>query len=139
MNRILLVATILVVILLVPTVSQAREPGCNTKACNARVQKKVGCKTTACHVRVKHKRWIKIIAPHRGWLRAVRFCESGNHGLYRANTGNGFYGAYQFTISSWRAVGGYGLPHHAPPIEQDFRAILLLRLQGPGAWPVCGR
>jgi Transglycosylase-like domain len=78
------------------------------------------------------------VRPYRWWLRAVRYCESGNHGLYRANTGNGFYGAYQFTLSSWYAVGGSGYPHQASPLEQDYRAVRLLHLQGPGAWPVCG-
>lgn len=141
MNRIaMLVASLVLVLLMVPTAAaEAREPGCKTRACDARVKKKVGCKTNSCHTRVKHKRWKKIIAPHQSWLRKVRYCESGNHGLYRTNTGNGFYGAYQFTLSSWRAVGGYGFPHNARPIEQDYRAVLLLRLQGRGAWPHCGR
>jgi len=36
------------------------------------------------------------------WLR-LRQCESGNN--YAINTGNGYYGAYQFDASTWRAVG----------------------------------
>jgi hypothetical protein len=73
---------------------------------------------------------------YRGWLASTRACESG--GRYGTNTGNGFFGAYQFTLSSWRAVGGRGYPHLAPPLEQDYRAVRLLHLQGAGAWPVCG-
>lgn len=70
------------------------------------------------------------------WAR-LRECESGSDGLYLANTGNGYYGAYQFTLESWRAVGGTGYPHKAPPFEQDFRAKKLKALQGWGAWPAC--
>ena len=77
----------------------------------------------------------RITTPYRGWLAGVRACESG--GNYGTNTGNGFFGAYQFTLSSWAAVGGWGYPHLAAPLEQDFRAVKLLHLQGPGAWPNC--
>jgi hypothetical protein len=66
---------------------------------------------------------------------ALRECESSDD--YSADTGNGFYGAYQFTISSWYAVGFSGLPSDAPPAEQDLAAQRLLALQGWGAWPVC--
>jgi hypothetical protein len=63
-------------------------------------------------------------------------CESG--GNYATNTGNGFYGAYQFTLSSWASVGGRGRPDLAGPFEQDGRALRLRSIQGRGAWPVCG-
>lgn len=78
----------------------------------------------------------RIVAPYRAWLARVRQCESGSR--YGIATGNGFYGAYQFTLSSWYAAGGRGMPHHASPLEQDYRAVRLLHLQGRGAWPVCG-
>jgi hypothetical protein len=98
------------------------------------------CHTLICHHRVAHRQrdtaWRRIVSPYQGWLARVRRCESG--GVYTTNTGNGFYGAYQFTVSSWRAVGGWGMPHLARPLEQDYRAVRLLGLQGRGAWPVCG-
>jgi hypothetical protein len=71
-----------------------------------------------------------------GALAAIRSCESG--GNYSTNTGNGFYGAYQFTQSSWEAVGGSGNPAAASPAEQDKRAAMLLARSGAGNWPVCG-
>ena len=77
----------------------------------------------------------RTVAPYRAWLAKVRQCESG--GNYGTATGNGFWGAYQFTLSSWHAVGGHGYPHRAGRLEQDYRAVRLLHLQGPGAWPVC--
>jgi hypothetical protein len=72
-----------------------------------------------------------------GTLAAIRQCESG--GNYSTNTGNGFYGAYQFTQSTWESVGGSGSPAAASPAEQDKRAAILYAKSGPGPWPVCGR
>jgi Transglycosylase-like domain len=65
------------------------------------------------------------------WYR-LRMCESGNN--YRANTGNGYYGAYQFDLSTWRSVGGTGLPSDASPAEQDYRARLLYQARGWAPW-----
>jgi hypothetical protein len=77
-----------------------------------------------------------ITPPGPDILAAIRGCESG--GDYSTNTGNGFYGAFQFTLSTWAAVGGSGLPSEASPHEQDERAAQLYRELGPGPWPVCG-
>lgn len=62
-------------------------------------------------------------------------CESG--GNWAINTGNGYYGGLQFSLSSWRAVGGSGYPHQASRDEQIARAEMLLDRQGWGAWPAC--
>lgn len=62
-------------------------------------------------------------------------CESG--GRWNINTGNGFYGGLQFTLSSWQAVGGSGYPHLASKSEQIARAEILQSRQGWGAWPAC--
>jgi len=71
-----------------------------------------------------------------GQLAAIRACESG--GNYSTSTGNGFYGAYQFTRSTWESVGGTGSPAAASPAEQDVRATALLARSGSSPWPVCG-
>jgi hypothetical protein len=65
------------------------------------------------------------------WYR-LRVCESGNN--YRTNTGNGYYGAYQFDLGTWRSVGGSGLPSSASAAEQDYRARLLYRARGWAPW-----
>ena len=70
------------------------------------------------------------------WER-LRFCESG--GVYTTNSGNGFYGAYQFDRQTWESMGGSGLPSAAPYWEQDIRAKALYWARGPQPWPVCGR
>jgi LysM repeat protein len=67
----------------------------------------------------------------------LAMCEST--GNWAINTGNGFYGGLQFTPSSWRAVGGTGMPHQASKAEQIARAKKLQALQGWGAWPACSK
>jgi resuscitation-promoting factor RpfA len=70
------------------------------------------------------------------WAR-LRQCESG--GRYNINSGNGFYGAYQFHPRTWRGLGYPGLPHQAPPEMQDDAARKLQARSGWGQWPVCSR
>jgi hypothetical protein len=65
----------------------------------------------------------------------LRNCESSDN--YQENSGNGFYGAYQFTLGSWRATGEAGMPNDAPPTVQDAAAKRLLAIQGWRAWPNC--
>ena len=63
-------------------------------------------------------------------------CESG--GDYSADTGNGYYGAYQFDQSTWDAYAPSGYqgtnPAEAPPAIQDEAAASVPY----DAWPNCG-
>ncbi|WP_207547268.1 transglycosylase family protein, partial [Mycobacterium talmoniae] len=68
---------------------------------------------------------------------AIAQCESG--GNWGIATGNGYYGGLQFTPSTWRANGGSGSASSASREEQIRVAENVLRTQGIGAWPVCGR
>jgi LysM repeat protein len=68
------------------------------------------------------------------WDRLAQ-CEAG--GNWAINTGNGYYGGLQFTLSSWKAVGGTGYPHEASREEQIARGQALQARQGWGAWPAC--
>ncbi len=70
-------------------------------------------------------------------LELLRECESG--GDYGADTGNGYYGAYQFSPETWRGLGYGGLPHESAPEVQDEAAVALQSQQGRGAWPSCSR
>ena len=70
-------------------------------------------------------------------LEAIAACESG--GDPTTDTGNGFYGKYQFTLETWAAVGGSGNPAQASEAEQDRRAAILYAQAGASPWPVCGR
>ena len=67
----------------------------------------------------------------------IRQCESG--GNYSTNTGNGYYGAYQFSQSTWSGLGYSGTPSSASPATQDAAAAALAARSGFGQWPVCGR
>ncbi|POM27102.1 Resuscitation-promoting factor Rpf precursor [Actinomadura rubteroloni] len=67
-------------------------------------------------------------------------CESG--GNPRSVNPAGYYGLYQFSLSSWASVGGSGKPSDAPAAEQTYRAQLLYKRVGgrwQGQWPNCGR
>ncbi len=71
-------------------------------------------------------------------LAAIAQCES--HGNPRAISASGTYrGKYQFSFHTWSTVGGKGDPARASETEQDRRAAMLYRRDGPGQWPVCGR
>jgi len=70
------------------------------------------------------------------WQR-LRNCEAG--GRYDRNSGNGYYGAYQFSAGTWRSLGFKGLPHQAPPEVQDEAARKLQARSGWGQWPACSR
>ncbi|HEY2059741.1 MAG TPA: transglycosylase family protein [Amycolatopsis sp.] len=66
----------------------------------------------------------------------LRMCEAS--GRYNTNTGNGYYGAYQFNLDTWRSVGGQGRPDQASPREQDYRALYLYRMRGWQPWECAG-
>lgn len=70
-------------------------------------------------------------------LERIAECESG--GDPTMDTGNGYYGKYQFSRATWRSVGGRGNPARASEAEQDRRAARLYRREGTKPWPVCGR
>ena len=71
------------------------------------------------------------------WAALAR-CESG--GRVNAVSSNGlYYGLYQFSIPTWRAMGGAGLPSQASAAEQTARAQALYARSGAGQWPVCGK
>lgn len=66
----------------------------------------------------------------------LRTCESGDN--YTIDTGNGYYGAYQFSLATWHGVGGQGYPNQASRLEQNYRALYLYRMRGWGPWSCAG-
>ena len=68
------------------------------------------------------------------WAKLAQ-CESG--GKSETNTGNGFYGMYQFTLETWQALGGTGYPHEADAATQTAMAKKLQAQAGWGQWPGC--
>ncbi|MEW2414124.1 transglycosylase family protein [Streptomyces sp. NPDC046866] len=73
------------------------------------------------------------------WDRVAQ-CESG--GNWSINTGNGYYGGLQFSASTWAAYGGKSYApqaNQASKAQQIAIAEKVLKGQGKGAWPVCGK
>ncbi|WDQ01537.1 transglycosylase family protein [Micromonospora chalcea] len=71
---------------------------------------------------------------------AVARCESG--GNWKINTGNGYYGGLQFSRATWNGYGGQKYAARADLAsrsEQIAVAEKVLRGQGIGAWPTCGK
>jgi hypothetical protein len=65
----------------------------------------------------------------------LRACESS--GDYTTNTGNGYYGAYQFDLRTWQGLGYEGLPSAATAAVQDQAALRLQAQRGWQPWPEC--
>jgi hypothetical protein len=84
------------------------------------------------------------LAAYRGWIECTIDHESRNSGTYWTNTGNSYYGAFQFTFSTWAAAArdaGYPLLAGTPPVApeigpeyQDLVAVWLLVHSGPQHW-----
>jgi hypothetical protein len=70
-------------------------------------------------------------------LHKLRVCESGDN--YREDTGNGYFGAYQFAPSTWKALGFKGRPDRAKAATQNHAARKLHREAGWSAWPSCSQ
>ncbi|HZL07577.1 MAG TPA: ubiquitin-like domain-containing protein [Candidatus Dormibacteraeota bacterium] len=65
------------------------------------------------------------------WLAKLRGCESG--GNYADNTGNGYYGAYQFSVGTWNSLNtGYATANLAPPAVQDSAIVKNTNRSGAG-------
>jgi len=74
-------------------------------------------------------------APSSGVWASLAQCESG--GNWSIDTGNGYYGGLQFSLSTWQGYGGSGMPHEASASEQIAVAERVQASQGWGAWPAC--
>jgi uncharacterized protein YabE (DUF348 family) len=65
-------------------------------------------------------------------------CESG--GNWAINTGNGYYGGLQFSLSTWRSYGGPGYPHEQSRETQIAIATKVRDANGGyGSWPHCSQ
>jgi len=81
----------------------------------------------------------KAATPWNVWD-SVASCESSNN--WSIDSGNGFYGGLQFTKSTWLGFGGgqfASSAQYATRDQQIYVAQATLRVQGPGAWPVCSK
>ncbi|MEO8107769.1 MAG: transglycosylase family protein [Actinomycetes bacterium] len=81
------------------------------------------------------KRRVVRVGTGPNWV-GLANCESG--GNPNAVNPSGFYGLYQFSLSTWRAVGGKGNPTDYGYWEQTKRAWKLYKVSGRSPWPHCG-
>jgi lysozyme family protein len=70
-------------------------------------------------------------------LERIAECESGGDPT-AVSRDRRYFGKYQFSKATWRAMGGRGNPARATEAEQDRRAMRLYRQRGTAPWPVCG-
>lgn len=66
-------------------------------------------------------------------------CETGGTMDPATNTGNGYYGAFQFDLQTWESTGRSGLPSEHSYGEQKAAAIDLQAVRGWSPWPTCAR
>lgn len=71
------------------------------------------------------------------WYR-LALCETGGK-MDNPNTGNGYYGYFQFSLTTWQGVGGPGYPHHHPYEVQKEYAVKLHARDGWRPWPKCSK
>ncbi|HUP70658.1 MAG TPA: transglycosylase family protein [Acidimicrobiales bacterium] len=85
-----------------------------------------------------HRRAKAVAPPTAANFERLRSCESS--GDYSAvNPSNRYFGAYQFSVTTWQSLGYGGLPHLAPPEVQDEAAQRLQAKAGWRQWPGCSR
>lgn len=63
-------------------------------------------------------------------------CETG-YKYNNPNTGNGYYGYFQFDLQTWQSVGGPGYPHYHSYETQKSYAQELQARRGWSPWPYC--
>ena len=76
-------------------------------------------------------------AEEQNWAGLAK-CESGGSATIVSASGK-YHGLYQFSVATWKSVGGTGLPSEASADEQTRLAKALWVRSGPGQWPHCQR
>ncbi len=66
---------------------------------------------------------------------AQRVCARESGCNYATNTGNGYYGAYQFDTGTWGGYGGYARADQAPQAVQDAKFAETYARRGCSPWP----
>jgi len=118
----------------------------------ARCQNSLKATGNAKRLEQKLKRWRRSVGiwkirfaalptSDKAWAVSTGECESGNDA--DANTGNGFLGAFQWVLSTWRSAtaeygkGGAGSPLNASWHEQAVKAVAWNHSHPTGQWPNC--
>lgn len=67
----------------------------------------------------------------------LSYCEAG--GKPATNTGNGYYGMFQYDLQTWANYGGYARPDLAPAEVQLAKAKETQARRGWSPWPQCSK
>jgi resuscitation-promoting factor RpfE len=90
--------------------------------------------------RIRLYLYLLLVSLHRAQLvsnwSGVASCETG--GNWSTVTGNGYYGGLQFSLGTWSAYGGSGMPNQQPAWYQATIADRVRVQSGLSQWPVCG-
>ena len=119
--------------LTVPTVATTDRPVPAEQASSAAALDQSSAYTTSAIQSAAPTRATDYAAGSDGIFARIRQRESG--GNYAENTGNGYYGAYQYDLGTWGDYDGYVRPDLAPPAVQDAKAAATYAVRGCSPWP----
>ena len=74
------------------------------------------------------------VTPHNSVWDKIAECESGGNWSNNDTGNNGHYGGLQFSLATWKSVGGPGMPHHHSREVQIKYAKILQQRAGWGQW-----
>src|SRR3954447_23142640 len=69
-------------------------------------------------------------------LAKIAKCESGGN-IHAVSPNGRYFGKYQFSRETWKALGGSGSPADADEATQDLLAARLYAQRGTSPWPAC--
>lgn len=127
-----------------PTVPQSKRRTlhkivvCQRRAVSRRIVRRSLRRYKAAHATrfYWHVQFSRLPGYEQAWAYSTGACESGNNPA--TNTGNGFYGAFQFAPATAYSAGFKVLPHLTSWHEQATRAVWWKWKTSDEQWPVCG-
>ncbi|MBW4061932.1 transglycosylase family protein [Candidatus Saccharibacteria bacterium] len=119
--------------LTIPTAPTVDRPVPAEQAATAAALDQTSAYNTAVIQRSAPTHAVTYAAGSAGIFARIRVRESG--GNYAENTGNGYYGAYQYDLGTWGNYDGYARPDLAPPAVQDAKAAATYAARGCSPWP----
>lgn len=103
---------------------------CQTHRCWSRVSKRR-------HAQYWHRLFLRLSSSDRGWVRCIASLETKGVPWKRkaaVNTGNGYYGAVQFSLPTSRSAGFRRRPDFTTLDEQLVRAVRWRNKAGASQW-----
>jgi hypothetical protein len=86
--------------------------------------------------------WQESRSPWHWYYTSGAQCVHDHEGSWTSDTGNGYYGGYQYDLGTWIAAGGTryaARADEATPLEQIMITRAKVQREGWGAWPNTAR